>query len=173
MKIVKKLFNGIHIFMGYFGMLQLLAMTIIVSAQVFCRYVFDFSISWAEEVSLILMIWFSMIAMAIGVKKRLHIAIELFTMKLPDRIIKKYFNKFTDVCTIIFSFVLAYYGVLLIENGLMSTLPATGLRTSMEYIFTPVAGIMIAYDSIMDLFGIDKEDENFERIFAGGEHIDA
>ncbi|MCX7708440.1 MAG: TRAP transporter small permease [Clostridia bacterium] len=173
MKIIKKLFNGIHIFMGYFGVVQLLAMTIIVSVQVFCRFLLGFSISWAEEVSLILMIWFSMISMAIGVKKRLHIAIELFTMKLSEKVMKNVINKITDVCTIVFSMVLIYYGWLLVENGLMSTLPATGFRSSMEYIFTPIAGILIAYDSIMDLFGIDKEDESFERIFTGGEHTNA
>ena len=169
MKAVKKIFNGIFVFMTYFAIVQLLAMTLIVSTQVFCRYVLNFSISWVEEVALILMVWFSLIAMAIGVKKKLHFSIVLFTSKLSERVLNNVIRRITDVCCILFSFVLIYYGYLLMINGLMSTLPATGLPTSVEYIFAPISGVLIAYDSIMDLFGIDKQDKEFDRLIEGGE----
>ena len=173
MKVITKTFNAIYVFMTFFAIFQLLAMTIIVSAQVFCRVVLHFSIPWVEEVALILMVWFSMTAMAIGVKKRLHMSIELFTSKLPEHILKNVIRKITDVCFILFSIVLIYYGYLLAENGLMSTLPATGLPSAVEYIFAPIAGVLIAYDSIMDLFGIDKQDKEFDKIIEGGEPTNA
>jgi TRAP-type transport system small permease protein len=168
MKAIKKIFNAIHIFMVYLGIAQLLTMILIVSMQVFSRELFNYSFKWVDEVALILVVWFSFIGMAVGVKHGIHIAIELFTMKLSENIQKNVIAKLAHACTAIIGFVLIYYGIKLAENGLMSTLPATGLRTSVEYLFVPVAGVLIIYESIMDLFGIDKEDSKLEEMFTGG-----
>lgn len=173
MNAIKKAINTLHVFMTYFAILQLLAMTIIVSTQVFCRFVLGFSISWAEEVALILVIWFSMISMAIGVKLRLHIYIELFTMKFSEKIKKNVILKITDAATLIFGGVMVYYGILLVQNGMTSTLPGIGLTSSTEYIFVPIAGAMIVYDSFMYLFNIEKDDDEFEHNLLGGEHQNA
>lgn len=165
---IKKFFNGIHTFMVYLAIIQLLAMTIIVSLQVFCRYFLGFSLRWADEVALILVIWFSFISLAIGVKNRLHISIELFTMKLPEKILKNYIMRLTYLCTLIAGIVMIYYGILLVQNGMMSTLPGTGFTSSVEYIFVPVSGVLVVYDSIMDLLGLDKCDSHLEQEFLGG-----
>jgi TRAP-type C4-dicarboxylate transport system permease small subunit len=168
MNAVKKTSNAIHLFMTYFGILQLLAMTIIVSANVFCRFALGFTISWADEVPLVLVVWFSMISMALGVKMKLHISIEMFTMKLSDKIKKEVIDRISAAVTLIFGIVLFYYGILIVQNGMTSTLAATGLPTAVEYIFVPIAGFMIIFDSIMDLFLLDSAAE-FELKLMGGE----
>lgn len=168
MKFIKNLFNGIHLCMVWFAILQLLSMTILISIQVFCRELLNFSISWVEEVALLLMIWFSFIALAIGVKEKLHISIELFTMKLPENILKNVIFRITYVATIFFGIVMVVYGFKLVENGTTSTLAATGLPTSVEYVFLPIVGVLIVYDSLMNLLQIDKSDRYINEGFMKG-----
>ena len=167
---VKNIMNMVHLIVGYFAILQLVALVVLISMQVFCRYVLGFSISWVEEVSLILVIWFSFIAMAIGVKNHLHISIELFTMFLPERIQHGVIAKIASLCIILIGIVMMYYGALLAENGLTSTLPATNWPSAVEYIIVPFVGFLITYDALMDLCGLDKGEDLLERqLFHGGE----
>lgn len=167
MKLFRKIVNKIYLFMTYLGIFLLLAMVAIVSINVFNRFFRGSSFGWADETALILMAWFSMISMALGVKMKLHISIEAFTMKLPDKIKKNVIQKLADICMLLFSSVLFYYGLLLVKKGMLSTLPGTGLPTSVEYLFVPIAGFMIIINSIIDLFNLDKDDD-FDEIFMGG-----
>jgi len=160
---LKKVMNIVHLIMGYLAMLQLVAMVMLITAQVFCRYVLNFSISWAEELSLLLMVWFSFIAMAIGVKHKLHISIELFASFLPQSIQRGVIAKISDLSIIAIGFVFVYHGILLVQNGMMSTLPGTGWPAAAQYMLVPVTGVMIAYDALMDLFGLEKEEDLLER----------
>ena len=168
MNALRKIVNKIYLFMTYLGILLLLSMVMIVSANVFSRFFRGSTFGWADEMALILMAWFSMIAMALGVKMKLHICIEIFTMKLPEKIQKNVIAKITDVVMLVFGIVLLYYGILLVKNGMLSTLPGTGLPTAIEYLFVPIAGFMITINSIMDLFNLDNDDD-FEQYFMGGD----
>jgi TRAP-type transport system small permease protein len=163
MKGIKRVMNYVHLCMGYLAIFQLVVMVILISVQVFCRYVLNFSISWVEEVSLLLMVWFSFIAMAIGVKNKLHISIELFVMWLPKSIQTAIIARIADVCIIVIGFVLVYHGILLVQNGMMSTLPATGLPAAAGYVFVPITGVLIMYDALMDLLGLEKEEDLLEK----------
>lgn len=168
MKTFNKIVNGIYLIMTYFGIFLLLAMVIIVSVNVFSRFFTGSSFGWSDEVALILMSWFSMISMALGVKMKLHISIEAFTMKLSDKIRKNVIQKITDISMLFFAAILLYFGFLLVKNGMSSTLPATGWPSSLEYLFVPVAGFMIIISSILDLFNI-SDDDDFDLYFMGGE----
>jgi TRAP-type C4-dicarboxylate transport system permease small subunit len=160
---IKRVMNYVHLFMGYLAILQLVVMVILISVQVFCRYVLNFSIPWVEEVSLLLMVWFSFIAMAIGVRNKLHISIELFVMWLPKSIQKGIIARIADLSIILIGFVLVYHGILLVQNGMMSTLPATGLPAAAGYAFVPITGVLITYDAVMDFFGLEKEEDLLEK----------
>ena len=65
-----------------FGSLGLLAMTAIISWQVFGRFVLNSSPSWTEQASLVLMIWYVMFAAAAGVHEGFHIRIGLIEERL-------------------------------------------------------------------------------------------
>ncbi|WP_368182591.1 TRAP transporter small permease [Anaerotruncus rubiinfantis] len=64
---------------------MLLVIVLIVSAQVIARKFIGQSIRWSEEVALLLMVWMAFISMAIGVEKKLHIAISMFFPMFPER----------------------------------------------------------------------------------------
>lgn len=166
MKVFDRIFHMFHQIMVFIAKIMILGMVIITAVQVFCRYVLDFSIRWSEEVPLILMVWFGFIAMAIGVKKRLHISIELFFSMFPEKV-QKVVLKVVDVFILIFGIIMIYYGYKLASVTMTSTLPATKMPTGYLYGVIPLAGIMITYDTFMDLIGHTKIDS--EPLEFGGE----
>lgn len=168
MKGINKVFYLIHQGLVQLAKSMMIAMTLIVFVQVVCRYVFNFSIRWSEEVPLILMVWFGFISMAIGVKKRLHISIELFYSLFPKPV-QKVIVKVDDLLVMIFGLCMVFYGYKLAMFTMSSTLPATKLPTGWLYMAIPVAGLLISYDALMDMLGIDKIEEAEELEINGGE----
>jgi TRAP-type C4-dicarboxylate transport system permease small subunit len=60
------------------------AMTVIIIAQVFLRYLFLYSLSWSEEVARYLMIWASFLGASLAVKYGLHIGVEYVINRVPQ-----------------------------------------------------------------------------------------
>jgi TRAP-type C4-dicarboxylate transport system permease small subunit len=70
------------------AILALLAMILIVTTQVFTRKLFNFVFFWSEEITLLLLGWFSFMGMAIGFREGLHMGMDSFTECLP-----RWFNR--------------------------------------------------------------------------------
>ena len=58
------------------------ALTVIVLAAVFCRYVMNDSLSWSDEVVRYLFVWFTLFGAALALREREHIRVEYFVEKL-------------------------------------------------------------------------------------------
>ncbi|MBS4212332.1 TRAP transporter small permease [Neobacillus rhizophilus] len=144
---------------------SLVAMIIIVTLQVFTRKLFNFVLFWSEEVTLLMLCWFSFMGIAIGVREKLHLAIESFTAKLPPAAINV-IDKVVSLATMAFGYYLLKYGwdftVLMSE----STLPATKLSNAWEYGVMPITGFMMIIYAFLQLIGIDTRRHNVE----GGGH---
>jgi len=55
----------------------------LVFVNVVCRYIFTFSIIWAEEVSQYLMIWIAYLGAGLAMREGRHVAIEMLQDRLP------------------------------------------------------------------------------------------
>lgn len=124
------------------AMVLLVAMVVIVFLNVVFRYGFNSGIRWSEEVSLVIVIWFTFIAMALGVKENLHISITLLPKKLP-RVINDTLNFIKYVIEMGIGGILFYYGIKLTMNGARSRLPATGISNAINYLVVPIAAFFI------------------------------
>ncbi len=82
LKKIEKLLDQIE---EYFVFGSLLLMVIIVFANVLGRFVFQFSVPWAEEAARYLMIWATFVAASLGVKKGAHITLDILTVYLPEK----------------------------------------------------------------------------------------
>lgn len=58
-------------------------MTTLVFVNVVTRYVFNFSIIWAEEVSQYLMIWIAYLGAGLALREGRHVAVEMLQDRLP------------------------------------------------------------------------------------------
>ncbi|WP_042460664.1 TRAP transporter small permease [Neobacillus dielmonensis] len=140
---------------------SLIVMIVIVTLQVFTRKLFNYVISWSEEVTLLLLCWFSFMGIAIGVREKLHLSIESFTEKLPPFVLKV-IDKIVLLATIAFGLYLLKYGwdfTVLMKD---STLPATKLSNSWAYAVMPITGFMMIVYAFLQFIGIDTRRHKIE-----------
>lgn len=167
LKNIRKIFNILHFISAILACFFLAFQLIIISVNVIMRYFFASGISWMEEISSnVLMTAFTFLSMAIGVKLDLHINVDLIPKRGPQWITTVLLKLKHLVLTVI-GFVLFYYGILLVLGikARIASLPI--LPASLQFIMIPLAGLLIVCDSIMSLFGIEKEDHYLDQKFMG------
>jgi TRAP-type C4-dicarboxylate transport system permease small subunit len=142
MKVFKKYLDKVFNWALVLAMILLVAMVIIVFMNVVLRYGFNSGIRWAEEVSLVIVIWFTFIAMALGVKENLHINITILPKKLP-RIFNDSLNLIKYILEISIGIILLYFGWGVTLNAGRSKLPATGMSNAVNYVIVPIAALFI------------------------------
>lgn len=152
---VIKVFDVIYFVLLQYAMWELLVIILFVCADVVARNFLGFSVSWSQEVSLLLIVWMTFLSMAIGVEKGYHIGIELFYQKFPKsvRAVIDTVNKFIFLLVGIF---MGYYGWKLTASTWTSTLAATKWPAGLLYAMIPVGGYCMAFFALLDLIGWKK-----------------
>lgn len=150
----KRLIVGIDTFLEGFAILSLLTMIIVVTVQVFTRKLFSFVFFWSEEVTLLLLAWFSYMGIAIGFREKLHMNMDMIENFVPAKGIWL-LDRVIDVCTFAFGVYLVYYGWDFCVLMWDSTLPATKLPNSVLYAVMPLTGLMTCGYSLLQMFGVD------------------
>jgi TRAP-type transport system small permease protein len=164
---ISLIMNRIHLGSIYLAMALLVGMAIIIIINVFMRYILNSGLRWGEEVAKLLMVWFTFIAMAVGVKQGLHISLHLLPKKLPLKIEKiLIFTK--DLITLVIACVFLIYGIKLVQFTSRSIMPATEWPSSILYLILPIAAVLIASEALMDIFDIEDNPEKIEAIFNKG-----
>jgi TRAP-type C4-dicarboxylate transport system permease small subunit len=123
---------------------------------VITRKIFNFVFFWSEEVTLLLLVWFSFMGMAIGFREGLHLAMDLIEGYLP-KVVNTIMDRIIDISTFIFGLYLVFQGwdfTVLMHD---STLPATKLPNSVLYAVMPVSGLMTCAYAALHCFGIDTK----------------
>lgn len=151
LNLVNKLLDQIFNLLQAYSKIVLMAVVLIVSAQVISRKFLHYSILWSEEVALLLMVWMAFISMAIGVAKNIHIRIELFYNMLSGPL-KKVMIWVDHIVTLFVGWVLVENGIRLISFTLHSTLPTTKWPSFILYLMIPVGGFYIIYCTILQMF---------------------
>lgn len=166
MHIIRKLYRGINLSIIVFAMLCLVAMALITVTNVVLRYGFNTGLQWGEEITMVLVIWFTFIAMALGVKLDLHINISVLPKNLPPWL-ETTLQKMKQVIILVIGLVLMVYGIKLVGITSRSIMPATELPSSIMYLPMPIASIIIIFESFLEVFGLTKEDHFLENLFGG------
>lgn len=154
MKTLKRMALAIDALLETVTLLGLLTMIIVVTVQVFTRKVFSFVFHSSEEITMLLMVWFSFLGIAFGFREHLHMGMDSFTSKLP-----KGFNlvldKIIGITILAFGIYLIYYGWDFTKLMSESELPATGWPNSLLYLVMPITGVLVCLYAVLQLIGID------------------
>lgn len=137
-----------------FALSALAAMTLIVTMQVFTRKLFNFVFFWSEEITLLLLIWFAILGIAIGFREKLHLAMDSFTNLFPASW-NKVLDKIIAACTFMFGVYLIIYGWDFTVMMHANTLSATQWPVSVMYIVMPITGVLVCIYSFLELLGVD------------------
>lgn len=122
----------------------MIAMTVIVFAQVVGRYVFSYSFSWSEEVARFLIVWVTFGGSAYAFRKGAHIGVTAVVNALPENL--SFYVKFLSrILTIIFFIVLGYYGWehTAHQFAIGQVAPATRLPVAIPYSAIPIGSLLV------------------------------
>ena len=119
----------------------LVIITSVTVLQVFLRYVLNRPTSWSEEIALFGLIWFGLIAVAVGVRRHEHVAITFLRDKSPP-VIGTALDYLAQVTIIIFMFVVMFYGFDLIKLAGVQVLPASSWPKWWLYVPTVLGGAL-------------------------------
>jgi TRAP-type C4-dicarboxylate transport system permease small subunit len=121
--------------------LLLVAITLVTVAQVFLRFVMNSPTSWSEEIALLFLIWFGLLAVAVGIRRHEHVAITFLRDLLPLHFALG-LDYLAQLSMAGFMFAVMYYGQDLIALTGVQVLPASGLPKSLLYIPAIVGGLL-------------------------------
>jgi TRAP-type C4-dicarboxylate transport system permease small subunit len=102
--------------------------------------------SWSEEIARLLLLWFGILSIPIGVKLHLHIGIEYIFKKFSNRV-QWIVSRCIYGLIAAFGFVMITAGIELVERMSRSTLPATKLPSAVKYVVIPLAGLTLIYNA--------------------------
>lgn len=128
----------------------LVVMTAAVGWQVFGRFVLNDTPTWTEPTALLLMLYYILLAAAVGVRERFHLSLDLFRHIAPERV-RRAFDTVNHVVVGAFGVGMAWYGMGLVRATWGSTIPVLNLPQGVSYLPISLAGALIVLFSLEHL----------------------
>jgi len=122
--------------------LALVAMTMIVFAQVYVRYIMNSSLLWVEPAALLLMSWFIFLGAAVGVRENFHMGFDVLVHFMPERI-GRALQVISDLAVLAFSVGMVIYGWQLMAKTWGSSIPIIRLPGGVSYMPLFVGGVLM------------------------------
>ena len=138
----------------------LMAMTVIIGVQVFARYVLNESPPWTESLALLLMLYFILLAAAIGVREGFHLRVRVVLDYLPDPA-RATFLRGIDVVVGLFGAFMLVNGLRLAELTSEHIIPTLGISRAAAYWPFVIGG------GLMVLFSIERVVRSGSKIHRG------
>lgn len=126
------------------------AMTAVVAANVFCRFVLQFSISWGDELAQVLMVWLTFLGAAAATREKAHYAFDYLVRNLPRRA-KKAFRVVTQLVCIGAILILLWYSGQVTWGIRRWIMPATEINRAFVYGACPVGCLLMLMYALRNL----------------------
>lgn len=115
----------------------LASLVVVLALQVFFRYVLDLGLSWSEEVSRFLFIWFVYISASYAVQRGTHIRVNLGVDLLPEKF-ARIARVVSDLIWIAFNLTVVVSGIILIKIMIARPVYSTSLFVPLSYIYAVI-----------------------------------
>lgn len=138
-----------------FVLIMIGLMAIIISYQVISRFGFNYTPTWIQPMSLLLMVWIGFLGIAIGFQDHSHIRITIFEDKLPDKL-KSGLQVFQRLLAILFGIFMLIEGSKFSYKMLGSSIPGIGIPSAILYFVVPAAGALIIIYLFFEFMGVWK-----------------
>ena len=136
--------------LGVVGLVLLIAAVLY---QVIGRYIFNDTPTWAESGSVLLVLYVTMMGMAVGVRDAGHIGLESLLVLAPDAVRLK-MELLIHALVLAFGVVMAYYCTVLAQSVWDYKIPTLGVSEAFKYLPPAVAGLLIALFSIEHIIAL-------------------
>ena len=139
---LKKIAEHVNEALHNFCKILLLLQVIIVSYVVYGRFILNKTPAWGEPAVLLLMVWYSLLSAAVGIKEDAHIRMNIIDMIAPEKVLR-FLERLNYVIIFAFSIFMIVAGYQVSVLASMSVMPGLYIPTSWLFAAVPVAGIFI------------------------------
>jgi len=157
----------IHILLINLSMIMVVAMLLLVFANVVMRYVFNSGIFWSEEVALGARSVVHFFIARPGCKYRLHFSINLVSRDKLSATLNRVLDFLTDLVYIFIGAIMIIYGSKLVQFTMSSIMPATMWPAGLLYLVLPLSGFVTIVEALFHIFGVTQFNEKLEAYFSG------
>jgi len=135
------------------GVGGLVLLVLAVLYQVIGRYVFNDTPTWAESGAVLLVLYVTMLGMAVGVRDAGHIGLESLLVLAPEAVRLK-LELLIQVLVLVFGLVMAYNCGVLAVSVWDYKIPTLGVSEAMKYLPPAGAGVLIAVFSLEHIIAL-------------------
>lgn len=120
--------------------------TLVSGLQVVCRYLFNNSLTWSEEVSRYLFVWTGFLTLSLSIKCRSIISIDAFVLWMPRRVRAGLNMVVYLFCSVVFA-MLSVNAWHMVTSSAGQTSPALGLPLAIVYA-GPLLGLTLSISGL-------------------------
>lgn len=124
-----------------------------VTYQIFGRHVLNRTPTWAESISLLLVLYVTMLGAAVGVRDAGHIGFEVLIEALPPNG-QRALLIFIHLLVLLFGALMAWFCGVLAESVSSYSMPTLGISEAWKYVPAMIAGVLITLFSIEHIVAI-------------------
>jgi TRAP-type C4-dicarboxylate transport system permease small subunit len=125
----------------------LVAMTVMIFAQVIWRKFLNDSIVWSEPAGIIIMGWFIFLGAAVGIREGYHLSFDVLLYLLPRRA-QKVLHSVSDLAVAAFGCGMIWFGWQLAERTADSKIPSLGISGAWDFVPIVVGGVLVVLFSL-------------------------
>jgi len=126
--------------------------------QVIGRYVFNDTPTWAESGAVLLVLYVTMLGMAVGVRDAGHIGLESLLVLAPEGVRLK-MELLIHALVLVFGLIMAYNCALLAQSVWDYKIPTLGLSEAFKYAPPALAGVLVALFSLEHIIALLRDEE--------------
>ena len=135
------------------GVAGLSLLIVAVLYQVIGRYVFNSTPTWAESGAVLLVLYVTMLGMAVGVRDAGHIGLESLLVLAPEKVRLK-MELLIHALVLLFGLVMAWNCALLAQSVWDYKIPTLGISEAFKYAPPALAGALVALFSIEHILAL-------------------
>lgn len=117
------------------------AIVVLVTAQIFFRYVLASPIVWSEEFTTLCYQWLSYLGAALAVRYRGHFGVDFVVRKLEARWHRQ-LTLLTHATIWLVGVFMIVYGLRIVEASAAQMFPTLGFSVGTGYLVLPIAGVL-------------------------------
>jgi TRAP-type C4-dicarboxylate transport system permease small subunit len=117
-------------------------MVVLVFTNVVCRYLLNFSIIWAEEISQYLMVWVAFLGAGLALREGRHVAIEMLQDRMPLKA-KRMTRHVVALSLLIFMCVLVVLGFQFVSFAWDQETPVLNISLGIPYMAVPIGALLL------------------------------
>ncbi len=133
MRTYRKFLTALDTVVSWSIMVAMATLTVVVSVQVFYRYVLNDSILWGWDVPRLSFIWLVLLSIPLGFRYNAHVGVDIVFERLSP-LTQRYVRRFNAFFIIILCATTTYYGAILAYDTWDQMMPGLNLSVGIFYV---------------------------------------